>query len=320
MGHFVVKTKINLEEVSIGQKIEESDFSTLTPSGHFVQMEYISTQIQRNLQLEPGIWSIELKESGFEYGLTSFTNDEVLSSFVHTKNITEKIDKFFSKLSIYKELGIEVPRRGVLLFGPAGGGKSTAIGKIINERSKDKDTAIVYWNTSKFDSSDVKNLFKSTDFSKVEKFILIVEDIGGVEIDETTIPSDSSLLSILDNQEKIFTKPTMIIATTNFPEVFLGNLTNRPQRFDDKIEIGYPDPIARGELFKFLGKEYVSNEDVEVIRETKYNKFTPAHLREVVIRARLYDKTNIESMQELLSEIQQFEKQFQKRTEVGFAR
>lgn len=317
MGHFIVKTKINLEDVELNQRIEESDFSTLTPSGQFVQMQYIDDSKVRDHKIKPGIWSIKYVNGDLDLVETSFTNDEILETYVSTKGVTDKINHFFNKLDIYKELGIEVPRRGVLLFGPQGTGKTCIINKIIKERSTDKETSIVYWNTAQFDASDIKTFLKSIDYSNIKKFILIVEDIGGIEIDETRIPSDSSLLSILDNQEKIFTAPTMIIATTNFPEAFLGNITNRPQRFDDKIEVGYPTAEARSELFKFVGKQYVSSEDLELIKQNKYSKFSPAHLREIVIRSRLYDKTIKESMEEIHFEIESFSKSFSKRTSVG---
>lgn len=317
MGHFVVKSKVNLDDVQLGQKFEESDFSTLTPQGNFVQMEYVDDKKARDLKIKPGIWSIKIINNRLDFAETSFTSDEILESFVNTKAVTDKINHFFNKLDIYKEFGIEVPRRGVLLYGPPGTGKSCTISKIIQNRSQDKDTSILYWNTAQFDPSEVKTLLKSVDYSEIKKFILIAEDIGGMEMDQTRFPSDSSLLSILDNQEKIFTIPTMIIATTNFPETFLGNLTNRPQRFDDKFEVTYPTAEGRVELFKFIGRQYISDKDLELIKQSKFSEFTPAHLREIVIRSKLYDRTIEEAMNEIHKEIESFKKNFSKKGSIG---
>jgi len=47
----------------------------------------------------------------------------------------------------------------------------------------------------------------------------------------------------------------MIIATTNHPETFLGNLTNRQEDFPDKIEVSWPDSNARKALLKSSDKE-----------------------------------------------------------------
>jgi len=41
------------------------------------------------------------------------------------------------------------------------------------------------------------------EYDGVDKLILVVEDIGGVEQKEVSRPSDSSLLSLLDNQKKL---------------------------------------------------------------------------------------------------------------------
>ena len=40
MGYFTIKAKSNLDEMEIGSKITESDFSILTQKNNFVQMEY----------------------------------------------------------------------------------------------------------------------------------------------------------------------------------------------------------------------------------------------------------------------------------------
>lgn len=318
MSHFKVKSKLKLADLNLGDRVEESDFATLTDDGHFIQLEYVDDSDNvEPYNVKPGIWTI-YKERGLKLKPTSFVNDKILSEFVYTKNISERIDKFFSKIHVYYEHGIEVPKRGILLYGPPGTGKSTTIGKVCGQYALDGKTAIVVWTTDKFDAGDVKDFIKSFSYQGVERLILVAEDIGGVEVNEVKMKSDPSLLSLLDNQEKTFKIPTLILATTNFPEIFLGNLTNRPNRFDDKIEVGFPDSSYRAELLKFFNKKETTEEELTLIKSKKCEEFTPAHIREAILRSDIFDKTLHSSITEMVDEIELFKKAFSKRKATGF--
>lgn len=307
-----------LSEMNQEDVIPESDFATLCPDGTFVQLEYIEdSKAIEPYDVEPGIWFVQATPSGLELKPTSFVKDAILDDFIHTKHISDKIDKFFNRLHIYAKHGIEVPKRGMLFYGPAGSGKSTIITKAIDKYSKDNKTAVIIWHTDKFEAYKIKDFVKSFAYKGVEKLILIAEDIGGVEMDQVRAKSDSSLLSLLDNQEKTFSIATLIIATTNHPEIFLGNLTNRPGRFDDKFDIGYPSAEHRVQLLKFFAKEEVSEEAIELMSDQKTSEFTPAHIRDVIVKADLYDVSLADSIRETVKEIQTYKKAFSKQKGLG---
>lgn len=323
MGKFKVSSVINLEEVSEGQEFAESDFAAQTPSGKFVQMKYIDEDEKK---LEPykvkaGVWSIEKTSMGLILNSTEMIQDKILESFVNTKEITDKVDCFFNKIDVYKQLGFDVAKRTILLYGPAGTGKSTAINKVVRNYT-DSETAVLIWGTDKIESHLIKDFFKSFEYVGVKKVILVVEDIGGVEMEETRLRSDPSLLALLDNQEKAFKIPTLIMATTNHPEMFLGNLTNRPNRIDDKIEVGYPPAEARVELLAFFMGKKVDELD-PTVRAAFLDKacanFSPAHIREVLIRSMIYDKSMVEVIKQMNNEVAQFNKAFAKTKELGIS-
>jgi len=312
---FKVKSKKYLGEMEVGEIVDESDYAGMCPkTGLFVQMEYFQDDRPKQLvTVKPGIWTIVKTMSGLELTDTTFVTDVLLDSLVNTQETSDKINKFFSRLHVYAEEGIEVPKRGVLLYGSAGTGKSSIISRVCREHAQDGKTAIVLWSTDKFEAGDIKSFIKGFSYDGVDKFILVVEDIGGVEVDQVRMRSDSSLLALLDNQEKTFTIPTLILATTNFPEIFMGNLTNRPSRFDDKIHVGVPGPDQREALLKFFTKDAADQASIDFIKSKKCNDFTPAHIKEARIRSRIYDIPLEETLKQIAAEIELYKKSFEEK-------
>jgi hypothetical protein len=320
MGVFKVLSKVKLDDLNVNDELSESDFATLTPSGNFVQLKYFEEEnsVKKHYDVKPGVWAIKGTQMGFTLKQTSFVKDRVLGSFYSTKAVMEKIESFFGRFQVYYDHGFEVPKRGMLFYGPPGTGKSTIISIATEKYANDGKTAIVVWPTDKYEAWKVKDFIKTFNYvDGVEKLILIAEDIGGVEMDQVRMRSDSSLLSLLDNQEKTFTIPVLILATTNFPEVFLGNLTNRPNRFDDKFEVGFPKGEHRVELLKFFSKTEISEEAAKLMEGRKADKFSPAHIREVIIRSAIYDQPVEKTIEDMSAEIEHYENAFSKKKAMG---
>lgn len=314
MGHFVVAAKNKLSEMEIGARIDESDFASLTEDGTFVQLKYNEeddNQKAEKYNVKPGIWTIIKTMTGLKLEETSFVTDRILEEFVHTKELEDKIDCFMRNIHVYAEEGIEVAARKILVFGSPGSGKTTSINKVLNKYAADKKTAVLVWTTDKFEAYQVKDLIKSFNYvDGCEKLILVVEDIGGTEIEQSRMRSDASLLSLLDNQEKTFTCPYLIIATTNYPENLMGNLTNRPGRFDDKIKMNNPPTEMRVKLFQFFAKGRETPEAIALIQDKKASVLSPAHLKDVIIRSRIYERPMDEIIKEMIKEVEQYTKGF----------
>jgi hypothetical protein len=316
--YFKVQSVVNINDLKVGDVVETSDY-LISNNDKFIQLKYVpDAEKEYEVECRPGIWTAKYSSNGLKLFKTDFNKDSLLDTFDKTAEITEKIDCFLKNLHKYAEFGIETPKRSILLFGPAGSGKSSAIISVVSKYVVDQKTAVVVWKTDVVEPDDIKHMIAHFKYIGVEKLFFIAEDIGGVEAEDVRINSRSSLLSLLDNQEKTFKIPTVLIATTNFPEMFLANIANRPQRFDDKIKVGYPNASNRQALLKFISKGKASEDAINEIAKKRYDEFTPAHIREIIVRSAIYDQPMIRVMDDIVKEIEHYNKAFSDRKSMGF--
>lgn len=313
MAKFELLNVTDLNTVKPGDELSESDYSIITKDNKFVQYKYIDDAERKAepYEVTPGIWAIKKSMSGLVLQQTTFVVDKILNTYSYTQDIKKRINTFFSRFEIYIKKG-KLPIRRFLLHGPAGTGKTTVIIEAIDEYTQDGKTFTLVWHTDKYEASQVKDFIQSFAYNGIDKMILVIEDIGGVEREEGGRSSESSLLSLLDNKEETFKIPTLIIATTNHPEMLLGNLTNRHTRFSDKIEVTYPKSNERLALLKFFCEQELSAASIELITSSRTDDFTPDHIKGVVENSELYDQTIEEAITNMYEEIGHFKKAFGK--------
>jgi len=231
--------------------------------------------------LEPGlyefIWIDPYKEYG--YRKKDFTTDTLYNlPIAELQKIESDINKFWQREPKFKEYGL-VHKRGVLLYGPAGNGKSAVADLLITE-------IINNYNGLVFKISDSKDLeiFINNFDSRVKKIepnrkvLVIIEDIDGLV---STRSSETSLLNLLDGINQV--NNIVYLATTNYPERLQQRILNRPSRFDKRYKLGYPNEEVRKVYFENVLKPH----DLKHINLNTWIKQTEglsiAHLRELVV-------------------------------------
>tara|TARA_R110002094_G_scaffold16428_2_gene27957 strand:- start:1713 stop:3020 length:1308 start_codon:yes stop_codon:yes gene_type:complete len=206
------------------------------------------------------------------------TDWEVWCSVPHTKlehvilpsvlrdDILSDLDAFLKAEKRYRELGISY-KRGYLLFGPPGNGKTSFIRALAHHLNK----SIAFVKASKLSQSSVQNLISRTGSDK----IIVIEDIdranvvnGGscnqkakavrsLEAQIVEEPSQDSLQAILNLLDGVQGGNGQIIITTaNHPER-LDPAFLRPGRIDRKFELPNGTNEQAVALFiKFFGEEH----------------------------------------------------------------
>lgn len=270
---------------------QEKDESKQTVSVWVKDKDVIraSTDISLLQKIEPGVYAVDFsRDMGLFCKKIDIKSDELfIFSDSITQELLEEINLFWSKAELYKANNL-IHKRGILLEGFPGTGKSSIISILSNE--------IIAKGGVVFKINGFRNLdhyieFVRTGFRKIQPdtpIITILEDLDQYEDVEV------ELLDFLDGKTHL--DHHVIIATTNNTEIIPDTFL-RPSRIDLKVEIPLPNEITRREYFTH--KEVPENDIEELV--SKSNNFSLADLKELYICIYLLDYTIDEAINKISS-------------------
>lgn len=199
-------------------------------------------------KIKAGVYNLRHTEDmGFYVYLKDLKLDELanLKSKEGTE-VLESIKTFWARRDKFIEYGF-VYKRGILLYGPPGSGKTSIINLLTQELIKKMDGVVFVLQNNK-DLRLYRNYIAEV-FRLIEPdrpIITVIEDIDGLC---STEESETTLINILDGIEQL--DNVIYLATTNYTERLSERILNRPNRFDRRIKIGFPDRTTRKIYFKF---------------------------------------------------------------------
>ncbi|HSU67063.1 MAG TPA: ATP-binding protein [Tepidisphaeraceae bacterium] len=169
-------------------------------------------------------------------------DDLLLSEEIHQRVHADILHFFDAEAAeLYRSLGVP-HRRGVLLHGPPGNGKTSTIryiGSVLRHIP-----AMILRTTADFDSDDLEQVLAR--WRRQAPAILVIEDLNWL----LQAVNVSTFLNQLDGIESDMTGGLLLIATTNHPDALDPAINNRPGRFDVVIEIPCPARPLRVEFFR----------------------------------------------------------------------
>ena len=196
-----------------------------------------------------------------------------------------EFDSFWSKKDEYLSRG-ESHKRGFLLWGPPGGGKTCTVAFIMKDFIKAGNIVFEFNNYL----MDTLNYFRKIEPTR--KIMVIIEDVDNLMRNSDL---EHSLLQFLDGS--VQHKNTIVIATTNYPEELPDRIINRPSRFDRISYIGAPSTRDREIYIREKSKKLRSNSIKKWVRETE--GFTLAHLKELIVSVEVFGISYKETMNRL---------------------
>jgi hypothetical protein len=321
---FKVKNVINFKDINETTIIPESDLSLQNEHSLF-QFEFVEEKIDK-LEVKPGVFTLQSTQAGMKLNPSTLQVNNLLTSVLNTKSILEEAHLFFNNLDIYEQLGGELGDqkvRKILMHSDPGCGKTSSIASFaLTAIKEDPGTVVFIWPTNSVDSSDM-NTFLSDQvvyLPECTRLILIAEDIGGThEGHGGPRQVDNDLLELLDGVKKKFILPTLFLATTNYPQNLLSALADRPGRFDLILKLEAPSAQERVDLFEFKLKRSLTAEEKKAVLSKKAEGFSPAHVREVVVRSLLKKWPLSKAIDEMAQHREQFKNNFEKKTKsLGF--
>lgn len=191
-------------------------------------------------------------------------------------NVYQKILSFWEARQKYLDLGI-THKRGILLYGPPGTGKTTLLRHAIKEHISSGGIVLSLNNTEEF--PDSVNALKDIN-GRDCRLLVVIEDIE--ESYEESLSTALDGIGAVDN--------TLFIATTNFLKRVSKRLSNRPSRFDEKIEMGYPVTTSRFAYIKALSPS-LSEDDIGFLTQIS-DEMSQAHIKELIIQKTIYGMGN----------------------------
>lgn len=239
-------------------------------------------EIEFKYTLPTGLYSIvyDNEKNCFTFQRTKFETDKVYDLPIKELDLIKTdISKFWSKEKKFKEYGL-VHKRGILLYGKPGCGKSCAIQLVIKDLI-DNHNGLVF----KISNSDDLQVF-SSQFNNVirtiephRRVVTILEDIDGLF--EESKSTQTKLLNLLDGINQ--NSNIVYVGTTNYPEKLEERILNRPSRFDKRYRFGLPsDDVREAYLLNSLKPHDIKEVDLDYwIEQT--DGLTLSHLRELIV-------------------------------------
>jgi DNA polymerase III delta prime subunit len=291
MDNPIYVESFNIEDFSSKSKVEllneigDSVDTWHSPNGKDFFFNYKSIK-----SIESGLYSIVYtQDNGFGVSKMTYKPEDylVLPSLPH-EDIISDIKKFWASKEQYTKYNI-THKRGIILHGEPGGGKTSLIYLLIEEM-KQHNGICIYFDSPKTWIA-VANLIRKIEGDR--PILCIIEDIDGIIEDF----GEEIFLNFLDGLNQI--SNIVYVATTNNLKDIPDRIKDRPSRFDKKYEVKKPTKEDRKVYFEHMIHEEDKNlYDIEnIIKDT--DKFSMAHLKEVFISLYILRNDYKKTMSEL---------------------
>lgn len=151
------------------------------------------------------------------------------------EDLMQDVETFFASEALYQRYGLAW-RRGLILVGPPGNGKTHAI-KALVQHARRPCLYVRSFQSRTGPQSGVRGAFHQA--RRMAPCLMVMEDVESL-VDAKT---RSFFLNELDGFAQ--NRGIVVLATSNYPEKLDPAIADRPSRFDRKIAFGLPETAER---------------------------------------------------------------------------
>ncbi len=259
------------EEPDLPEELEEeTNMSNL--SWNYDKKSY---RLVNNVQqaIKPGYYEtyVDGNNQPFFYEKDLLPCDIVNFADGKSDEIIKEITNFWGMKEKYDKYGL-VFKRGYILYGPPGSGKSSIIRLIIDQIISIGGMAVDFNSLKSY--TPCMNILRQ--IHPDMKVVVLMEDVDEI----ISSNNESSLLNILDGANQL--NNIIYVATTNYPEKLGERIINRPSRFDRRFKMPLPGKASRRmyllHLFNKGGIDCIGIID-KYVKDTA--KMSIAHIKEL---------------------------------------
>jgi hypothetical protein len=220
--------------------------------------------------LPGGVYTFEQDEYGnlFIRMIKVITDSLIILPDNASERVLAGMQTFWEMEHRYRKHGL-LYRRGVLLWGPPGSGKTATL-MLLSKHLIESGGLVVVCTIPLLTSRGLAALRR---IEPNRRIICIMEDID--EMIQNN--GEHQLLALLDGENQV--ENIVNIATTNYPDRLGARIVNRPSRFDERILVGMPSADARRIYLRKVTGEMSDQELGKWVGDT--DQLSIAHLREL---------------------------------------
>lgn len=193
-----------------------------------------------------------------------------------SEKVLEEIKLFKTLKPAFEKHGF-LYKRGILLWGPPGSGKTSTLQQLIRLLVDEHNSIAVLVDHPLMATQCLQTLRA---IEPERQIIAIMEDIDAL----TEKFGESEYLALLDGESQV--NNIVFVATTNYPERLDKRFTDRPSRFDTVRYVGMPSAAAR---HAYLHAKIGDRPELDTMVSGS-DGFSIAHLRELIILTQCFGR------------------------------